>query len=299
MGNCDSVDSSFGCADCKEIKIGSVDPNWKGPQALYTTTITYDPPNTTGVEPYTDWTTTTVVYTSVSIAGDTPIVLTYFKATYPTYIDRTDNGMLTVVIQKGAPTVTQLYLLVKDAANLCSYTIPIPLRFCVKADSKVSLSDGNKKEAKDVRVGDKLLSVNGKSISVIGTTLQNKKLHQLVKIGDLGISHRHRVQYQEKWIAAEEFPGAETLFVETELYNFVTDERLPIIVDGIVITTIGMFCEGGTHDLDKYPTQRLWCTDKIIDLLKQQPTWPNVILDENLLANMKNDEWVIKYLESL
>jgi hypothetical protein len=167
---------------------------------------------------------------------------------------------------------------------------------CFTGESLVSLADGGQKQAKDVKIRDRLLSLNGESVSVIATTLQKKQLHQLMKIRELIISNRHRVQYDGKWITAEEFPEGEKVFLETELYNFVTDKRLPIIVNGIAVTTIGMFCEGGTHDLSKYPTQRLWCTEKIIELLKKQPTWPNIVWDYDLLINTKNDEWVIKYL---
>lgn len=169
---------------------------------------------------------------------------------------------------------------------------------CFIGDSKILLPNGKTELAKNIKVGDKVATPNGSPLEIIAITYQKPGPRNVVKINNLLISAEHRIIWENKWIRPDEIPNVEIVHSEESLYNFITDRREPIIVEGIVASTIGMLCGDGTHDLEKYPTQRLWCTEKIIGLLKKEKSWPFIIYENNdeLLKNMKDAEWVIKYL---
>jgi hypothetical protein len=73
---------------------------------------------------------------------------------------------------------------------------------------------------------------------------------------------------------------------------------VPIVVNGIVVSTVGTYCEG-THNLDK-PNHRLWATPRIVHVYKEHPTWPVVIMQDNdlFLRAIKNKSFAVDYLNS-
>ena len=123
--NCNPVNSSIGCADCRQSSnVPVVFPDWKGPTALFTTTIEYTPPNTSGIIPYTSWAGATYIFNSISTPGENPIVATQFEValSVPQTVDITDGEIARyLVLNNGAPTVNSVKLTVKDSANLCSF----------------------------------------------------------------------------------------------------------------------------------------------------------------------------------
>lgn len=165
---------------------------------------------------------------------------------------------------------------------------------CFSGDALILMADGSmQKQAKDVQVGDRVASSHGDVIEIIATTLRprgggSKKLVDMSSYAPgLIISDYHRVQIDGQWVRPCDLPNVRIYEEDIDLYNFVADRRLPIIVNGLPATTLGMYCEGGTHDLNVYPTQRFWCTDEIVDHLKSRSDWPNIIFTEQQIDQMK------------
>ena len=152
---------------------------------------------------------------------------------------------------------------------------------CFNPEAEILMADGSIKQAKDVAVGD--LVANGydttKTSKIMARTIQAESTKEVVKIGELLISRPHRVMWEGKWMKPEFVPGAEIVDVNTSLYNFVTEDMTPIVVNGIIASTLGMYCEG-SHDMTK-PLHQVWASPKIIELLQTHPTWPNVKLASN------------------
>jgi hypothetical protein len=164
---------------------------------------------------------------------------------------------------------------------------------CFSGEALVLMANGQHKEAKTVRVGDKVASLNGEIIEIIGTTLHPKGQGQkrLVDMSyyapGLIISDYHRVQIDGQWVRPYDVPHGFMYYDDIDLYNFVADRRLPVIVNGLPATTLGMYCEGGTHNFELYPTQKFWCTDAIVEHLQARSDWPNVIFTTRQIAAMK------------
>ena len=97
--------------------------------------------------------------------------------------------------------------------------------------------------------------------------------------GGLIISPMHRVQCDGVWMAASDFPDAEPQVSATALHNFVVRGRRSLLVDGLVVSTLGQFCPGA-HDF-VWPTHALWASERLVELLKRHPQWPRLILESN------------------
>lgn len=166
---------------------------------------------------------------------------------------------------------------------------------CFSGDALVLMADGAmQKKAMDVQVGDRVASLNGEVVEIIATTLHPKGqgTKRIVDMSSyapgLIISDYHRVQIDGHWVRPCDLPNVRIYNDDIDLYNFVADRRLAIIVNGLPATTLGMYCEGGTHDLDLYPTQRFWCTDAIVDQLKSRSDWPNIVFTDSQMRDMKS-----------
>jgi hypothetical protein len=128
---------------------------------------------------------------------------------------------------------------------------------------------------------------------------QDKHSRELIQIGDMLISTIHRVQLKGKWIRPGNYPGALRVTKTCELHNFIVDHLTPIVVNDIVVSTIGTFCEG-LHNL-KLPNHALWATPHIVEVFRQHPQWPVVELDtaaaggDNFLQIIKNKEFASEY----
>lgn len=172
---------------------------------------------------------------------------------------------------------------------------------CFSGEAGVYLADGQVKPAKDIQVGDKLATPEGctevqaRTIQAVGCA------KELVCIGDaLLISPSHRIMWEGRWVKPIQAEGAHLMIADIELYNFVTAPiGDPILVEGIVTSTLGTFCEG-THRMSK-PTHRLWNTPKIVKLLQRHVAWPNVVFesDDAALHMLKDAAFAERYLADL
>lgn len=169
---------------------------------------------------------------------------------------------------------------------------------CFNGEAKITMADGKIKLAKNVQVGDELLSTSGDITKVMAVIRQEERPKSLVKIENLLISKPHRILYEGKWIKPLQHPNAELVQASIQLYNFITEDCRPFIVEGIIASSIGQYCEGA-HDLSK-PMHKLWASNHIVDIFKSHPQWPNINLknDDNFLNIIKNPEFADEYFKS-
>ena len=167
---------------------------------------------------------------------------------------------------------------------------------CFNAEAKISMANGEFKLAKDVVVGDEVLSTNGDSTIIIGKYVQEAGAKQLVKINDLIISQPHRIMYDEKWIKPIEYPNSQLIDSEIPVYNFITEDSRPFIVEGIIASSIGQFCQD-SHDMSN-PLHQLWGSHKIVELFQMHPQWPNIEMtnDDPFLRMIKDLDFATEYL---
>mmetsp|Transcript_20182 Transcript_20182/g.34036 ORF Transcript_20182/g.34036 Transcript_20182/m.34036 type:complete len:875 (+) Transcript_20182:68-2692(+) len=185
---------------------------------------------------------------------------------------------------------------------------------CFSPESKLLMADGvTTKLAKDIQIGDKLYAPTCGTIAlnndnteatctvVRGHVIQKEDEHfrHLVQIGEMLISKMHRIQHKGVWIRPTDYPGAVEVKQPCELHNFIVDGLTPIVVNDIVASTIGTFCEGGLHDL-KQPNHALWATKHIANVFEHHPLWPVVKLDaqhDNFLKVIKNLKFAEEFLK--
>jgi hypothetical protein len=175
---------------------------------------------------------------------------------------------------------------------------------CFTGTASILLMDGSTKLAMDVQVGDRLAATDGgpaatatTHTTVIGRCVQSARSWRLIKIDGLLISAVHRIVCNGQWVEPLLYPGAEAVDVDDEaLYNFVVEGSLPIAVNDICVSTIGTYCEG-SHDF-QWPTHALWGSQKIVDILRQHPSWPEIYFGEqdNLIAVLKDPKFAEEYL---
>eukprot|EP01047_Picozoa_sp_COSAG01_P023536 COSAG01_NODE_1427_length_10336_cov_12.761207_3_plen_994_part_00 len=171
---------------------------------------------------------------------------------------------------------------------------------CYTGTASILLMDGTTKLAKDVQVGDTLLARSigtmDHATTVMARLTQSAQPRKLIKIGDLMISAVHRIVYDGQWIEPPFHPGAEVVVTEEVLYNFVVDGCLPIVANNICVSTIGTYCEG-SHDF-QWPTHALWGSQKIVDILRQHMSWPEIHFgkQDNLIAVLKDSKFAEEYL---
>mmetsp|Transcript_16827 Transcript_16827/g.23154 ORF Transcript_16827/g.23154 Transcript_16827/m.23154 type:complete len:824 (-) Transcript_16827:227-2698(-) len=178
---------------------------------------------------------------------------------------------------------------------------------CYDPSARVLMADGcTTKPAASVQIGDLLASPSsdGRSYSpvrVVGHTIQasreDGKLRELVSVGNMLISPMHPLQYLGKWMRPIYHPFASSARSSCELHNFVVQGFLPIVVNGIVVSTLGTYCPGH-HDF-QWPTHALWGSGRIVEIYAQHPTWPTVRLsaDDQFLAVIKSEAFAKEFLE--
>jgi len=168
---------------------------------------------------------------------------------------------------------------------------------CFNGDSEVVLSDGIAKPVRDVKVGDKVAVMDRKGLPlgsspVLGICLQLATPGKRVKIGKLLLSLQHKVVCNGEWVEPERHIDATVISDDCPLYNLVVENRPAIMVEGIIASTIGTYCEGAHYDA--WPTHRLWGSEVIVKLYQQHPLWPNITLDtvqDNFLHVLKNPDF--------
>ena len=176
---------------------------------------------------------------------------------------------------------------------------------CFCPGVRVLLADGTAtKSAKDIKVGDKVCAIddNGKrtTAEVLGHIIQEKdsRCRDLIQIGDMLISEMHRIQHKGCWMRPVEYPEAVKVHQPCELHNFVVRNSLPIVVNDIVVSTIGTYCNG-LHDMRK-PKHKLWASQRIVNVFQSHPQWPLVVLkarEDNFLSVVKSSAFSEEYVK--
>eukprot|EP00164_Ancoracysta_twista_P002509 GFYU01003340.1.p1 GENE.GFYU01003340.1~~GFYU01003340.1.p1 ORF type:complete len:465 (-),score=46.50 GFYU01003340.1:71-1465(-) len=171
---------------------------------------------------------------------------------------------------------------------------------CYNGDALVCMADGTLREARSVEVGDVVFSpdsngcsyatviaryvqVSGSSrdVAVINATATNSN-DALPHAGAIGpekplfISLAHRVRHprSQQWIKPETYPGAVLQTVDIPLHNFVLDAPVSMVVNDIIVSSVGQFCDG-SHDRMK-PLHMRWGSSLIVDRLRSHPQWPDI-----------------------
>jgi hypothetical protein len=161
---------------------------------------------------------------------------------------------------------------------------------CYCGEALVLMADGSFREARDVQAGDLVAAADGGKVLVEGRLLQAAGPKTLVQLplsmgGSTGgsvvpllISLPHRIRLEGKWLKPAEAPGAVRTVKSVELHNFVTQPiGTPLIVNGIVVSSLGGWCEGAHSALK--PLHRLWGSPRIVSLFQGHPTWPSLRLE--------------------
>lgn len=170
-------------------------------------------------------------------------------------------------------------------------------QICFNGNSNVMMFDGNTKMTKDIQIGDKVMSIDGEPDEIEAITYQKSANRRVFKIKDLLITGAHRIIYEGKWIKAKNHPEAILMNIDTDLFNIVTKERKPIIVENIYCSTMGMFCRG-SHNYEIL-LEKIWGSEIIIDILKNHPQWPRMELQEHEAKYLLSEEIQQEYLYSL
>lgn len=148
---------------------------------------------------------------------------------------------------------------------------------CFNGEAMVLLADGTLKQAQHIVVGDMLATSSGASRTtrVEACVEEAQALQRIVKIGNLLITTHHPVVRAGRWVRPLEVEDAELIEANIRLYNFITTDCAPIVVENFIATSIGTFCEG-LHDL-RNPEHRIWGTRRIVDIYREHPDWPHIV----------------------
>ena len=172
---------------------------------------------------------------------------------------------------------------------------------CFSPDCNVLLADGvTTKRAADIEVGDTLWTPSSGKVTVVtGHIIQKQDQHcrELIQIGDMLISKMHRIQSKGVWIRPVDYPNAVSVTKPSELHNFIVENLVPIVVNGIVVSTIGTFCQGQHQSTQ--PNHALWASSHIVTVFQHHPHWPVVslnALEDNWLQVIKHKEFASEYL---
>jgi len=152
---------------------------------------------------------------------------------------------------------------------------------CVSSDAAVHLADGGTKCAREVRVGDKLQTIDGGVTSIRAVLHTAAARRMMVRIGRLLITNNHPVVNDEgQWAQPITLPEAKWELTDTDIYTFVTDHQLPFIVEGYVAASVGTACTGLFNP--KKLRHCLWNSEHIVRVLRQQchNQWPYVEFKE-------------------
>jgi tetratricopeptide (TPR) repeat protein len=168
---------------------------------------------------------------------------------------------------------------------------------CFDSQAKVLMADHTFSFAKDVQIGDVLQTPGGGMTRVQARLIQRAGSKSLVKIGNLLISQPHRIRQDDKWIKPIQASGAQLVVANAALHNFVVESRGPIIVNGLVVSTLAMFCEG-SHNSDKV-THRVWASERLVHIFRIHPTWPNIRFEanDNFLNTVRSKSFCSTYLQ--
>lgn len=127
--------------------------------------------------------------------------------------------------------------------------------FCIDPEATVWMADGSKKPLKEVKLNDKLMTMNGQGENrVEGVLKVDAKSEPLVVLNGILMSKSHRVYYKNQWILAHEHPEAvPTTRVLPELICLNTSAHLVPLVgqDGYTFA-------GDWEEVDTEEGRRAW-----------------------------------------
>lgn len=146
---------------------------------------------------------------------------------------------------------------------------------CFNGTARIRMADGSFKLAQDIAVGDMVLSGEGLSTRIEACIIEEQCHQRLVQIRDFLITFHHPVVDAGRWVQPSAVEGSRLVEANIPLYNFVTTNRDSIIIEDVVATSVGTYCEG-LHDMTN-PEHQVWGTDTIVDIYKQHPCWPNIV----------------------
>lgn len=147
---------------------------------------------------------------------------------------------------------------------------------CFSGESMVRLADGSERMAADVQMGTDLLASDGTTCKLIARTIESHSSdvpHGCIKIGDLVITPRHPIQANGKWVKPKDLIGSsEGIPVQFagDLLNFVTEPRAAIVINDILVSTLGFFCVGLDDEATYYGSE------KVVKDLQDHPSWPSI-----------------------
>jgi len=117
--------------------------------------------------------------------------------------------------------------------------------FCFNSNAKIHMYDGTLREARDVEIGDVLLSANGVPSSVVRVkTTQIEDKHMMVQLGDFFITRGHPIFVDGEWYRPDELFPTCIVWIDT-LYNFFVEPDHFIVVGEelpYVCSSLGGYC---------------------------------------------------------
>jgi len=116
---------------------------------------------------------------------------------------------------------------------------------CFEGQAKIKMADNSKKIARDIKIGDYVLSANNSPQKIIQLIRNTKPIvKHMVKLGDFWITRGHPIFVNENWYRPDELFPTEKCIV-TSLVNFVLDGEHTVIVGQrkeFVCCTMGKYC---------------------------------------------------------
>ena len=179
---------------------------------------------------------------------------------------------------------------------------------CFHGAGVVLLSDGiSTKLARELRPGDLVATSasDGKraTATVVARTFEHpSKAYPTVRVGSLLITARHPICLDGvSWIhpvslLEHEFKRPTTRFSCAELYNFVTEPPAPMIVDGVLVSTLGMHSPGVDDGADASSTTSFYGSWRCIRALQAHPQWPDIDLTENMVPAQES-RWMVLHVD--
>ena len=168
---------------------------------------------------------------------------------------------------------------------------------CFDINSKISMADGSKKLAKDLKKDDLILTITKEgdySISdvlcVVETKIDSKE-REMCKIDELYITPWHPIKYNNEWVFPENIVKSKLVKCESMITLVLKTDHI-LIVDDIPCISLG-------HNYkDSILNHSFYGTSKVIEFLSKQDGWNNghIILEDIYLKYEKNNNEVINII---
>lgn len=159
---------------------------------------------------------------------------------------------------------------------------------CCAENSYVTMSNNNKKQIKNIKKGDIVISYDknmNKTTSVIECVIKTEciDLCPMIQINKLHITPYHPIINNEEWT----FPIniGRQVYVDTDyIYSIITDNRNSIVVDNYIFATFGHGLKGNIIEHNYYGTEN------VINDMKKFNTYNDgyVMLEKNMIKRDDN-----------